>query len=387
MSKRGPRFSEKEKLAILKEGEGNGVNAVCAQYGMSDQTWRYKAHGVRPRKHFSLKNKLKILEEGARNGIYRTCAANHISRPTYYNWRHKLGFTKLPRRGRLARFNEEEKLAILREGEKIGVKAVCAKYAISDQNWRRWRYKIKGIEPKKQFSIEKKREILEEGFQNGIERVCAAYRIHSKTYYSWKRKLGFTKSPPRQCRPRRFTKEQVLAMAREVEKTSTKAVCEKYGISHSHYSRLRYQVTGVRLKKSFSPEEKLRILEEGYQNGILRTCNAYGITMTSYYHWKSELRFDKSPQRSFSEEERLQIVNEAIRDGIIKAGDRHHLSEGTIRRWAKTLGVEIPRHTRYNIQEKHAIIKEALLNGVIATCRAYEIDRGTLRYWRRALGL
>jgi transposase-like protein len=118
MSKCGPRFSEKEKLAILKEGEGNGVNAVCAKYGMSDQTLRYKAHGVRPRKHFSLKNNLKILEEGARNGIYRTCAANHISRPTYFNWRHKLGFTKLPRRGRLARFNEEEKLAILREGEK-----------------------------------------------------------------------------------------------------------------------------------------------------------------------------------------------------------------------------------------------------------------------------
>jgi hypothetical protein len=26
MSKRGPRFSEKEKLAIVKEGEKNGVN-------------------------------------------------------------------------------------------------------------------------------------------------------------------------------------------------------------------------------------------------------------------------------------------------------------------------------------------------------------------------
>src|SRR5215469_10022888 len=233
MPKRGPRFTQEEKLAILKEGEKNGVKAVCAKYGVSDQTRRYKAHGIRSRKHFSLKNKLKILEEGARNGIYRTCAANQISRQTYYNWKLKFGFTKLARRGRLARFNEEEKLAILREGEKIGVKAVCAKYAISDQNWRRWRYKIKGTESKKQFSIKKKREILEQGFQNGIERVCAAYRIHSTTYNRWKRKLGFTKSPPRQRRPRRFTKEQVLVMAREAEKTSTKAVCGKYGISPS----------------------------------------------------------------------------------------------------------------------------------------------------------
>ena len=354
MPKRGPRFTQEEKLAILKEGEKNGVKAVCAKYGVNDQTWRYKAHGIRPRKHFSSKNKLKILEEGARNGIYRTCAANQISRPTYYNWRHKFGFTKLPRRGRPGRFNEEEKSAILREGEKIGVKAVCAKYGIGDQSYRRWRYKIKGIEPKKRFSIEKKREILEKGFQNGIERVCAAYRIHSKTYYSWKRKLGFTKSRPRQCRPSRFTKEQVLAMAREAEKTSTKAVCEKYGLSPSYYRTLRYQVAGVRLKKSFSPEEKLRILEEGYQNGILRTCNAHGITMTSYYHWKSKFKFDKSPQRAFSQEERLHIVNETIRDGVIKASDRHHVSEGTIRRWAKTLGLEIPRHTRYSIQEERA---------------------------------
>jgi transposase-like protein len=46
MSKRGPHFSEKEKLAILNEGEKNGVAAVCAKYGISDQSyrnWRYKA--------------------------------------------------------------------------------------------------------------------------------------------------------------------------------------------------------------------------------------------------------------------------------------------------------------------------------------------------------
>jgi hypothetical protein len=49
MSKRAPRFSEKEKLAILKEGEKNGVKADCAKYRVSDRTYRirrYKAHVI-----------------------------------------------------------------------------------------------------------------------------------------------------------------------------------------------------------------------------------------------------------------------------------------------------------------------------------------------------
>jgi transposase-like protein len=48
MSKRGPRFTEKEKLAIVKEEKKNGVKAVCAKHDISDQTyrlWRYKAAG------------------------------------------------------------------------------------------------------------------------------------------------------------------------------------------------------------------------------------------------------------------------------------------------------------------------------------------------------
>ena len=63
------RFAEEERLIIIAEGEKNGVRAVCAKYGISDQTyrlWRYRAQGTKPRKHFSLKKKLKILEEGAR---------------------------------------------------------------------------------------------------------------------------------------------------------------------------------------------------------------------------------------------------------------------------------------------------------------------------------
>jgi transposase-like protein len=82
MSKRGPRFSEKEKLAIVKEGKKNGVNAVCAKYGMSDQTyrvWRYKAAGIQPRKQFCEEEKRQILEEGNQNGIEPVCAAYRIS--------------------------------------------------------------------------------------------------------------------------------------------------------------------------------------------------------------------------------------------------------------------------------------------------------------------
>jgi hypothetical protein len=34
-----PRFTEKEKLAIVKEGEKNGVKAVCAKYDISTQSY------------------------------------------------------------------------------------------------------------------------------------------------------------------------------------------------------------------------------------------------------------------------------------------------------------------------------------------------------------
>ena len=49
----------------------------------------------------------------------------------------------MSRRGRRGpRFNEEQKLAIVKEGEKTGVETVCAKYGISDQSYRNLRYKV-----------------------------------------------------------------------------------------------------------------------------------------------------------------------------------------------------------------------------------------------------
>jgi transposase-like protein len=107
----------------------------------------------------------------------------------------------MSRRG--PRFNEEQKLAILKEGEKNGVKAVCAKYDTSTQSYRLWRYKAQGTKRRKCFAFEKKIRILEERYLKGIQQVCNAYRINPTTYYYWKRRLGYlvccAGSPPRNC--------------------------------------------------------------------------------------------------------------------------------------------------------------------------------------------
>jgi transposase-like protein len=116
MSRRGPRFSEKEKLTIISEGEKSGVKTVCAKYDISDQTyreWRYKALKIKSRKHLSSAKRLRVV----------------------------------------------------REAEKNGVGAVCAKYGISEQTYRVWRYEAQGIKPRKHFSLGEKLRILEEGWR------------------------------------------------------------------------------------------------------------------------------------------------------------------------------------------------------------------------------
>jgi transposase-like protein len=77
MSKRGPRFTQQEKLAILKEGEKTGVKAVCGKYGVSQgayRFWKYKARGIEPRRRFSEEEKLAILREGEKNCAKAVCA-------------------------------------------------------------------------------------------------------------------------------------------------------------------------------------------------------------------------------------------------------------------------------------------------------------------------
>ena len=142
MSKRGQRFTQEEKLTIIAEGEKTDAKIVCAKYDISDETyrrWRYKAQGIKPRKHFSLKKKLKILEEGVRDGVYRTCAAHHIDPRTYYSWKRRIGFTKSPKAGRPNRFSEEEELAILAEGYENGILGTCAAYGISFTTYYNWK--------------------------------------------------------------------------------------------------------------------------------------------------------------------------------------------------------------------------------------------------------
>jgi hypothetical protein len=39
MANRGPQYSQKERLAILKEGEKTDGKAVCAKYGFSDEAF------------------------------------------------------------------------------------------------------------------------------------------------------------------------------------------------------------------------------------------------------------------------------------------------------------------------------------------------------------
>jgi transposase-like protein len=92
MSKRGPRFSEKEKLTIIAEGEKSGVKSVCAKYDISDQIyrkWRYKAVKIKPRKHLSSAKRLRVLREAEKNGVRAVCAKYGISEQTYRLWRYK----------------------------------------------------------------------------------------------------------------------------------------------------------------------------------------------------------------------------------------------------------------------------------------------------------
>src|SRR5215831_15819108 len=163
------------------------------------------------------------------------------------------------------RFTEKEKLAILKEGEKNGVKAVCAKYGVSEQTYRVWRYKTRGIEHKKQFSIKKKREILEQGFQNGIEQVCAAYRISPRTYYRW-RKLDFTKSLRRS-----FTEKEQLLIVKDAIRDGISRASRKHKVNGAKVRGWAQQL-GLQIPRAagrFTAQEKLRI-----RNGTGVTCRA-----------------------------------------------------------------------------------------------------------------
>jgi putative transposase len=56
------RFSEEQKIGILKEGEANGVKATCAKYNISEATyysWKKKYRGMNVREA----RRLRALEQ------------------------------------------------------------------------------------------------------------------------------------------------------------------------------------------------------------------------------------------------------------------------------------------------------------------------------------
>ena len=61
-----------------------------------------------------------------------------------------------------------------KRARRVGVKAILAKYSISEQRYRNWRNRVNGIKPKKQLSRMEKLKILEEGYLNGINEASAS---------------------------------------------------------------------------------------------------------------------------------------------------------------------------------------------------------------------
>ncbi|HAD32908.1 MAG TPA: transposase [Chitinophagaceae bacterium] len=72
-------------------------------------------------------------------------------------------------------------------------------------------------------------------------------------------------------------------------------------------------------------EEKLAILKEAAQNGIVNTCEKYGIYPTTYYKWKE--KYDTMGEEGFShgmtpdqlrEIRRLRKENQHLKDMLIE---------------------------------------------------------------------
>src|SRR5262249_26912081 len=205
------------------------------------------------------------------------------------------------------RIKQEERLAIVQEGEKTSFNAVCAKYNISPQTYRRWRYAARGIKPKpsRHFSPQQKLEILEEGYQRGIGVACKRWGINPAVYHYWKHKFHYTKSRPRCLHTHpRFSTEKKLAILKEGESTSASAVVRKYGFHSDTYAVWRYRLKGIPPKKRIKDRRwMLKILEDGAKYNVARTCAKHGISKTTYRRFKRRLGFKKSPGRTFSQKE------------------------------------------------------------------------------------
>src|SRR5215469_12047493 len=140
------------------------------------------ARGIKPKpaRHFPDRRKLQILEEGYQNGIGVACKRRGIDPSVYFYWKHKFSFTKSRPRclHTFPRFSTEQKLAILKEGEKTSAIAVAHKYGFDNNTYAVWRYRLLGIPPKKRIQDRRRMlEILEDGAKYGVARACAKHGI------------------------------------------------------------------------------------------------------------------------------------------------------------------------------------------------------------------
>lgn len=80
----------------------------------------------------------------------------------------------------------------------------------------------------------------------------------------------------------------------------------------------------MRTKRSFSPQERLSILQEGQREGQTATCRKYGIAPSLYQRWKKKYLekgvegLKPSYQRVDPEKRALEEENERLKKIIAK---------------------------------------------------------------------
>jgi|TARA_R110000744_G_C19315132_1_gene557103 putative transposase len=98
-------------------------------------------------------------------------------------------------------------------------------------------------------------------------------------------------------------------------------------------------------KRTFSKEEKLKILEEAKKNGVQPTLDKFGIYPATYYSWKK--KFETMGETGFrhgmtpghlKEIRRLEKENELLKKLLAEKEIESHLKDDLLKKkypWAK----------------------------------------------------
>tara|TARA_R110002111_G_C5869168_1_gene361316 strand:+ start:371 stop:682 length:312 start_codon:yes stop_codon:yes gene_type:complete len=98
-------------------------------------------------------------------------------------------------------------------------------------------------------------------------------------------------------------------------------------------------------KRTFSKEEKLKILEEAKKNGVQPTLDKFGIFPATYYSWKK--KFETMVETGFrhgmtpghlKEIRRLEKENELLKKLLAEKEIESHLKDDLLKKkypWAK----------------------------------------------------